>query len=490
LVADRPSVRRLTDEVLTRYAALLDGAAEGADAASVVDLPAVFAAQRSWLESDDAEKDIEFWRSRTAALSALELPTDRPRPPVKTIEAEAVTVPVPPALHAALDGFAAATGTTLHELLLSGYVAALARHAQQQDFAVGVPVPPAWQEGAGGLVGPLENTLPLRFELEAGESLSGLLRRAESVLAEALVHARLPFEQIVEAARPARDLSHTPLFQVLFGFEEQWASRELPGAVARPLDLPTTWTPHDIDLYAVRRDGELALRAQFNTTLFDRGTAARLLDRALLLLESAIAEPDRPLADFPLLSGEEREHLAAWNATRAEHDAPRLLHELVERAAKASPEAVALTSGTAELTYASLDLRAEALAATLTAHGVGAETPIGVLADRSVHTVVALLGVLKAGGAYVPLDPSYPADRIATIAADAGIGLVVGAADALGALAAKVPAVRTLPVPTADPEGPVTRPAVHTAPDGAAVRRRPARGARRRARRGHVADDR
>ncbi|MFF0393818.1 amino acid adenylation domain-containing protein [Kitasatospora sp. NPDC004615] len=467
LVADRPSVRRLTDEVLTRYAALLDGADAPATAAAV-DLPAVFAAQRAWLESDDAEKDIEFWRARTAALTTLELPTDRPRPPVKTIEADAVSVPVPAALHTVLGDFAATTGTTLPELLLSGYVTALARHAQQQDFAVGVPVPPAWQDSDGGLVGPLENTLPLRFELEAGESLTGLLRRSESVLAEALVHARLPFEQIVEAARPTRDLSHTPLFQVLFGFEEQWASRELPGAVARPLDLPTTWTPHDIDLYAVRRDGELTLRAQFNTALFDRDTVTRLLERTLLLLESALAEPDRPLADFPLLSREERDHLAAWNATRTEHDAPQLLHELVEQAAAAHPDAVALTSSTAELSYASLDLRAEALAAELTAQGVGVETPVGVLADRSVHTMVALLGVLKAGAAYVPLDPSYPADRIATIATDAGIGLVTGDAEALAALAAKVPALRTLPVPTADPAGPVTRPAVRPAPDSLA----------------------
>ncbi|WP_381801491.1 amino acid adenylation domain-containing protein [Streptomyces niveus] len=466
LVADRRSVRLLTDEVLAGYANLLGGNAEVS--ALAAEPQALAAAQRAWLAGDDAEKDIEYWRARTSGLSTLELPTDRPRPPVKTIDADVVTVPVPAELRAELDAFTAGTGHRLSRLLLAGYTAVLSRHAQQQGFAVGVPVPPSWQDGAGDLVGPLENTLPVRFDLEAGETLTGLLRRTDSSLDEALAHGRLPFEQIVEAAQPARDLSHTPLFQALFGFEEEWSSRELPGAVASPVNLPVTWTPHDLDLFAVRRDGELSLRAQFNTALFDRDTAERLLDRLLLLLKSAVAEPDRPLADFSLLSGPDQERLAAWNATGAEHTGPRLLHELVEEAAAAHPDTLALTSSAAELTYASLDLRAEALAARLAGLGAGPETLVGVLADRSVHTMVALLGVLKSGGAYVPLDPSYPADRIASIAQDAGISLVVGGQGALDALAGKLPGLEGVAVPTADPEGPVTRPSVAVAPDSLA----------------------
>ncbi|WP_405959453.1 amino acid adenylation domain-containing protein [Streptomyces sp. NBC_00024] len=466
LVADRPSVGRLTDEILSGYAGQLGGG--GAAGAGVADIQALGSAQQAWLGGDDAERDVAFWRGRTSGLNTLELPTDRPRPPVKTIDADVVSVSVPRGLHAALEGVAAAGGGTLSGVLLSGFAAVLSRHAQQSDFAVGVPVPPTWQEGATDLVGPLENTLPLRFELEAGESLSSLLRRSQSVLSQALGHARLPFEQIVDAAKPARDLSHTPLFQVLFGFEEQWAVRELPGATARPVDLPVTWTAHDIDLYAVVRDGELVLRAQFNTALFDRDTVERLLGRMLLLLESAAAAPERALADFPLLSHDEQERLAAWNATGAAYGGPSLLHELVEQSAAARPDAVALTSSTAELTYASLNLRAEALAARLAEHGAGPESRIGVLADRSVHTMVALLGVLKAGGAYVPIDPSYPADRIAAITEDAGIECVVGAESALKALSGKLPGVRGVPLPVADPEQPVERAAVEVAPDGLA----------------------
>lgn len=437
LVADRRSVRLLTDEVLAGYTNLLGGNAEVT--ALAAEPEALAAAQRAWLAGDDAEKDIEYWRARTTGLSTLELPTDRPRPPVKTIDADVVTVRVSAELRAELDAFTARTGHRLSRLLLGAYTAVLSRHAQQQGFAVGVPVPPSWQDGAGDLVGPLENTLPVRFDLEAGETLTGLLRRTDSALDEALAHARLPFEQIVEAAQPARDLSHTPLFQALFGFEEEWGSQELPGATARPLSLPVTWTPHDLDLFAVSRDGDLSLRAHYNTALFDRDTAERLLDRLLLLLTSAVAEPDRPLADFSLLSGPDRERLSEWNATGAERDGSRLLHELVGQAAASAPDTLALTSSTAELTYASLDLRAEALAARLAELGAGPETLVGVMADRSVHTMVALLGVLKSGGAYVPLDPSYPADRIASIAEDAGITLVVGGEGALDGLDGKLP---------------------------------------------------
>lgn len=467
LVADRRSVRLFTDEVLTGYARLLGGGGEEA-AGPAAEPQALAAAQRAWLTGDDAEKDIEYWRGRTAGLNALELPTDRPRPPVKTIDADVVSVAVPRELRDRLEAFTSGTGRRLSRLLLAGCTAVLSRHAEQRAFAVGVPVPPSWQEGAENLVGPLENTLPVRFDLDAGESLTTLLGRTDSALDEALEHARLPFEQIVEAAHPPRDLSRTPLFQVLFGFEEEWSSRELPGVTATRLDLPVTWTPHDIDLYAVRRDGELSLRAHFNTSLFDRATVEQFLDRTLLLLDSATADPDRPLSDLSLLSGRDQERLEAWNATATGYTGPRLLHELVAEAAASRPDAPALTSSTAELSYASMEARAEALAARLAGLGAGPESLVGVLADRSVHTMVALLGVLKTGGAYVPLDPSYPADRIASIAEEAGIRVLVGDQGTLDGLDGKAADLERVAVPTADPDGPVTRPAVKIGPDNLA----------------------
>jgi amino acid adenylation domain-containing protein/thioester reductase-like protein len=460
LVADRSSVRRIVREVLTRYAGLTGGTEEAG--AGVADLPALGAAQREWVGTDDAAKDIDYWRTRMAAITTLNLPTDRSRPSTKTINADVVTRSVPPSLRAALEEHASGERHTLPDVLLAGYAAVLSRYAQQQDFAVGVAVPPSWLPDGDELVGPLENTLPLRFELDGGESLAALVSRTEVALGEAVEHARLPFEQIVEAAQPMRDLSHTPLFQAFFAFEEEWETQELPGATAQPVDLVTTWTPHDVDLYAVRRGGELSLRAQYNTDLFDRGTVERLLSHVLLLLESAVAEPRRPLADFPLLTADERERVTAWNDTRQEHRGPWTLHGLIEEAAAANPDGVALTSSTAEMTYASLDLRGEALAAELAAHGVGPESRVGVLSDRSVHAVTGLLGVLKSGGAYVPLDPSYPAERIEVVAQDAGIALLVGTPDVLARFSDTLSGVTRVEIPTSDPATAVSRPETRT----------------------------
>ncbi|QFZ21169.1 non-ribosomal peptide synthetase [Saccharothrix syringae] len=450
LVADRRSVKLLADEVLTRYTALVDGTSGDALAAPV-DFHSLVTAQRTWVNSDEATKDIDYWRDRLAALTPLDLPTDRPRPPLKTIHGDAVSVPVAPELAAAVAAYGEEHGHGPTEVLLSAYVAVLARYAQQRDLAVGVPVQESWQSDGANLVGPLENTVPLRVELDDADSLSRLAPRVAAVHAEALAHARLSFDRIVEAAQPQRDLSRTPLFQTSFSFEEEAGSRAVPGGTAVPLDLPTTWTPHDIDLRAIDRNGALTLRAQYNTDLFDGATVERFLGHVLLLLGKAVAEPTLPLAEIPLLTDQEWQQVVVdWNSTDADHDRTRTLHRLVEEAAAANPGATALVADGVELTYASLDDRANALAAELVGLGVGPGSCVGVLVDRSVHAVVGLLGVLKAGGAYVPLDPTYPADRLSYVVNDAGIGLFVGRRHALDGLPEALSGTGRVAIPTTD----------------------------------------
>ncbi|WP_158853297.1 non-ribosomal peptide synthetase [Saccharothrix deserti] len=464
MVADRRSAKLLTDELLTRYTDLVGGTSPAVDAAPA-DFHGLVTAQREWVNSDDAVKDVEFWRDHMAALTPLEMPTDRPRPSMKTIHGDAVTVPVPGDVTEAVTAYCDRSGHGLSEVLLATYVAVLSRYSQQRDLAVGISVPAAWHSDGGNLVGPLENTLPLRFELGEDDSLPRLTDRARTVRAEAMAHARLSFDRIVEAAQPQRDLSHTPLFQLSFTFEDESASRALPDAVATPLDLPTTWTPHDIDLFAIRRGDVLSLRAQYNTDLFDRATTERFVNHVILLLKAAVAEPDRPLSSIPLVAPHERELIARWNNTAADHDRSRTLHGLVEQAAKTTPTAVAIAAGDDEVTYASLDARADALAAELASRGAGLGTKVGVVVDRSAHAVVALLGVLKTGAAYVPLDPGYPADRLAFIVGDADITLLTGLPAALDAVPGELDGVVRVPIPTADPQAPAQRPAVHVEPD-------------------------
>ncbi|WP_329791246.1 amino acid adenylation domain-containing protein [Lentzea sp. DG1S-22] len=464
MVADRRSAKLLTEELLARYTALAGGTSVDAAVAST-DFHDLVVAQREWVNSDDAVKDVEFWRDRLAALSPLELPTDRPRPSMKTIHGDAVTVPVPDEVTRAVTAYCDQSGHFVSEVLLAAYVGVLSRYSQQHDLAVGISVPAAWHTDGDNLVGPLENTLPLRFEQGEADSLSRLTDLARTVRSEAMAHARLSFDRIVEAAQPQRDLSHTPLFQVSFTYEDETPSRQLPGAVATPLDLPATWTTHDLDLFAIRRGDALTLRVQYNTDLFDRSTAERFVGHVVLLLQTAAAEPDRPLSSIPLVTADESWLLDQWNETAAEHDRSRTLHALVEQAARTTPGTVAVAAGDDEVTYASLDARAEALAAELASHGAAPGTKIGVLVDRSVHAVVGLLGVLKTGAAYVPLDPSYPADRLEFIVGDAGVTLLVGLPAALAEVPAALGAVTGVPVPTADPARSADRPAVRVQPD-------------------------
>ncbi|TWP48848.1 amino acid adenylation domain-containing protein [Lentzea tibetensis] len=432
MVADRRSAKLLADEVLTKYTELVDGTAQDV-LATPVDFHSLVTAQRDWVNSDDATKDVDYWRDQLAAIQALELPTDRPRPPLKTIHGSSITVPVPEKL--------AGCGS---EVLLSAYVAVLARYSQQRDFAVGVPVAASWHEDGANLVGPLENMVPLRIEVSESETLERLAAQVGAIHAEALTHSRLSFDRIVEAAQPQRDLSRTPLFQTFFAYDEEAGSHQA-------LDLPTTWTPHDIDLYAVRRDTGLTLRAQYNTDLFDQATIERFLGHVLLLLDEAVASPAKPLAEIPLLTDAEHDQVVvAWNATYAEHDRSATLHELVEKAAANNPSGIAVAAGDTELTYAQLDGRANALAAELVSRGVSTESRVGVLVDRTVHSVVGLLAVLKAGGAYVPLDPSYPADRLAFIVNDAQIEIFVGLRGAVDVLPKEVAGTDRITIPTTD----------------------------------------
>ncbi|GLZ31521.1 non-ribosomal peptide synthetase [Lentzea sp. NBRC 105346] len=424
MVADRRSAKLLVDEVLTKYTELVDGTA-GDVIATPVDFHSLVTAQREWVNGDDAAKDVDYWRDQLAAVTALELPTDRPRPPLKTIHGDSVTVEVP-------------LSNVSSDVLLSAYIAVLSRYSQQRDLAVGVPVPASWHEDGANLVGPLENMVPLRVEVSDDDSLERLAAQVGAIHAEALTHARLSFDRIVEAAQPQRDLSRTPLFQVFFAYEEE--THEL-------LDLPTTWTPHDIDLYAVRRNGKLTLRAQYNTDLFDQSTIERFLGHVLLVLQADVAQP---LAEIPLLTQAERERVVVdWNATDIEYE-PATLHQLVEEAAATNPKGIALAGGDEELTYEQLDNRANALAAELVARGITTESRVGVLVDRTVHSVVGLLAVLKAGGAYVPLDPSYPADRLAFIVGDAGIELFVGLRKAIDTLPQEVAGTDRITIPTTD----------------------------------------
>ncbi|ONI78085.1 non-ribosomal peptide synthetase [Actinosynnema sp. ALI-1.44] len=426
LVADRRSLRLFVDELITTYTALTGG-----NQAELPDVGTYFSelvtAQREWLDSEQAGDDTAYWRDRLAGLVPLELPTDRRRPLMKTINGDSVGVDMDAELVSAAADYATRGGHDLATVLMAGYAAVLGRYSLQNDLAIGVPTSAVWHPEARDLVAPLENVVPVRVDLAGDPSLDDLVAQVAHSTSEALAHGRLPFERIVEAAQPQRDLSHTPLFQTFFATDDEPPARDLAGAAATTVELDKGWTPHDIDLFAVRRGPRVRLRADFNRDLFDAQTVLGLVERVVVLLRSAVADPSRPLSRIALLSDTDlAKVIDDWNATAQEHSRDTCLHELVEHRAEVAPDDVAVVSGDRRVSYGELNNRANDLATRLIDLGAQPESRIGVVVDRSADAVVGLLGVLKSGAAYVPLDPSYPADRLQYIVDDAGLVLVAG----------------------------------------------------------------
>jgi amino acid adenylation domain-containing protein/thioester reductase-like protein len=464
LIADRRSLNLFMAAILDEYGQMVSGQ-ERDETGGVADFGALVTAQRSWLTSDEAAADAVYWRDQMSGIPPLELPTDRLRPAMKTIRGGTVELEVPGATAAAWKEFSDRTAHELATTVLAGYAAVLGRYARQRDICVGVSVPATWYPDSAELIGPLDNSAPLRLDLSGDPSLEQLVTQAAQVQAAAVAHGRLPFDQIVEAAGVQRDLSRTPLYQVSFTFEAGSAGLSLPGAEVQPIDLETGWTDHDIDLTAGWAGDSLRVRAKYNADLLEAGRVRALLQHLVRLLTAAVADPSCPLAELTLLDGEEREQvLVTWNATAREYPANKCLHHLIEEEAARSGDAVAVRCGGEQLSYRQLNERGNILAAELINLGAVPEARVGVLADRSVHPVVGLLGALKAGAAYVPLDPRYPADRLRFIIADAGIHVIVGSAEALRTLPATGDDAIRLEIPSVDAWRPTANPSAGAVP--------------------------
>ena len=379
--------------------------------------------QRQWLSGDRLESLLARWRELLAgAPTTLELPADRPRPPVQSYRGAVQRQPLGDALAAGVEALSRRSGATPFMTLLAAFQTLLHRITGREDLLVGTPVANRNRAEIEGLIGLFVNTLALRGDLSGNPSFAELLERTREAALAAFSDADLPFEKLVEALAPERDLSRGPLVQVSFGLERAVADvPELAPGLQFTVEEPDLGTSK-FDLTLVVEPGRegLEIVAEHSTDLFDSTTVRRLLGYYRALVEAAVARPEERLGSLPFLSEAERHQLLAeWNDTRS---------ALPGRAAgtiAARPEALALIQGEESLTYGELESRVGALAARLRAQGVGPEAVVGILLERSFDLVVALLAVLRAGGAYLPLDPAYPEERIAFLLADSGAKHVV-----------------------------------------------------------------
>src|SRR5450631_1264723 len=385
--------------------------------------------QRAWLSGDRLERQLEYWKGRLAgAPAALELPTDRARPSVQSFRGGRVPIALTAELTAKLRALARSQGATLFMVLLAAFQAVLWRWSGQDDIVVGTPIAGRTRREVEGLIGLFVNTLSLRMQLGGDPSFRELVRRAREVALGAYAHQDLPFEKVVEALQPARDMSRHPLFQTLFALQNVPQEQlELSGltltrigdGVAGGLDAALYRL--DLTLYLQEAEGGgLEGLFQYATDLFDAATIKRLSSHVTRLLEAMAEDADRLLSTVPLLTDAERHQLVEeWNATSAAYPREKCLHELFGEQAAKTPDAVAIVHEDSELTYAELDRRSNQLAHHLRGLGVGPDVVVGLCVERSLELVVGLLGILKAGGAYLPLDPGYPAERLAYMLADA-----------------------------------------------------------------------
>ncbi|WP_458371446.1 non-ribosomal peptide synthetase [Pseudomonas lactis] len=401
--------------------------------------------QRRWMEAGERQRQLDYW---TAQLGnehpLLELPGDRPRPPVQSHRGELYRFDLSDELAARVRAFNAQQGLTLFMTMTATLAVLLYRYSGQTDLRIGAPVANRIRPESEGLIGAFLNTQVLRCQLTGQMQVSELFEQVRHTVIEGQSHQDLPFDHLVEALQPPRSAAYNPLFQVMCNVQrwEFQQSRQLAGMTVEYLANDARATKFDLNLEVTDLDHRLGCCLTYSTDLFDEPRIARMAAHWCNLLEALIADPGQRLSELPLLSADEQRALQdSLGVEKGAHRLDQCIHQLFSQQASQRPDAPALTFAGVTLTYAQLDERANRLAWMLRERGVGPQVRVGLALPRSLEMVIGLLAILKAGGAYVPLDPEYPLDRLHYMIEDSGIGLLLSDAalfEALGELPATV----------------------------------------------------
>ncbi|MGA5036763.1 non-ribosomal peptide synthase/polyketide synthase [Streptomyces capoamus] len=374
-----------------------------------------------------AEEHLAYWKRHLADTAPLDLPTDRPRPPVRTSAGATTRLAVPARTVQGLTRLAREHGTTLFTTLVAAAQAYLARLSGAEDIAVGTVTSGRDRPETQGLVGFFVNTLVLRSRAGAEQPFTGFLTAVRQTVLDAFAHQDVPFERVVDEVQPVRDTSRSPLFQVMVVLQNTPAAGlDLPGLDVTDVEPESEQAAFDLTLeFAETGSGALHGLLTYNTDLFDPATAERMAAQLGTLLHAVAEDPDRPLGALPLASDDELKTLLDQGHGTFRPVPEATLPALFERQAARTPDAPALIDGDRELTYAEVDRTANRLAHRLLADGAGPERVVALALPRSAAAVVAQLAVAKAGGAFLPVDPDYPPQRREFMIRDAGAHLVL-----------------------------------------------------------------
>lgn len=392
--------------------------------------------QQQWLSRGMLDTQLTYWKEQLAGVPPiLELPTDRPRPPVQTFRGSTQSFQLSKELTLKLKTLSQQSEVTLFMTLLAAFATLLYRYSGQDDIVIGSPIANRNRKEIEPLIGFFVNTLVLRTNLVGNPTFVELMVRVRQMALAAYSHQDLPFEKLVEALQPERNLSHHPLFQVMFVLQKtRLEPLELPGLTLTPLELDNATSKFDVTLSMIEMESGLTGTWEYNSDLFDATTIHRMIGHFQTLLEGIVANPQLRVSELPLITEAERHQLLVeWNDTQAEYPA-KCIHQLFEEQVKRTPDAVALMFENQQLTYRELNARANQLAHYLQGLGVGPEILVGICLERSLEMLVGMLGTLKAGGAYVPMDPAYPQERLEFMLSDTQMPVLLTQAQFVAAL--------------------------------------------------------
>ncbi|MCA6222761.1 non-ribosomal peptide synthetase, partial [Photorhabdus antumapuensis] len=435
IISDGWSVDVLIGELSALYTTFLAGQPDPLPPLAI-QYPDYAAWQRQWLSEERVQIQSDYWRTLLAdAPVLLDLPTDRPRPSEQSFAGNAVPVNLDTALTTALKRLSEQHGVTLFMTLLSAWAVVLSRLSGQDDMVIGTPSAGRSRQEVEPLIGCFVNTLALRMDVSGDLTVTELLARVRQTALAAQEHQDLPFERVVEIVQPPRRLAHTPLFQVMFAWQNNESTAwQLPGLAVSPVDQAVDIIKFDLELGLSEEEGRIVGELSYATALFDQSTMERQVGYLHTVLQAMVAHAQQRIGEIDILAPAERKLLLeTWNATETPYPEALCIHQLFEQQVERTPQATALVYEEQILSYAELNARANRLAHQLIALGVEPDQRVAICVSRSPAMVVALLAVMKSGGAYVPLDPTYPLERLAYILNDTTPSVAL--ADAAGRVA-------------------------------------------------------
>ncbi|PYP89204.1 MAG: hypothetical protein DMF61_04355 [Blastocatellia bacterium AA13] len=434
LISDGWSMNIFNDELAALYESFSAGVS------SSLSEPPIqyrdFAAwQNDWSKSGRLDAELSYWKRQLGGyLPVVDIPADHPRPAARSFDGATVSYPLDAGSRNSLKRIADAEGATLFMAYLASFLTLLYRYTGQSELILGIPISGRNRPEVELLIGFFVNTLVLRTNASGSLTLRQMIRQTRDVCLEAYAHQDAPFELLVEELQPERNPSRSPLFDIMFDLQpESGRSPRLANLDIAPFTHDNAASKFDITVSIADSAADPAVIVEYATALFEANSIHRLIAHFNLLIESAVREPDLPIAQLTLMTQSEMsEILVGFNdASRAFPD-QSCIHDLFDVEAARHRDSVALVLEDDNVTYGLLSRRADALSRMLTRRGVSTESRVGVCLPRSIDMIVGLIAVLKAGGAYVPIDPSYPPARLEFMAGDAEIELLITLSDMLG----------------------------------------------------------